>query len=85
MTREIKLPHHVQLRLSNSLAEGIDNWRRIQRDIPSRSEAIRRLTATGIQAEPILKDLLAFLEMHGDPDDAETRANVERLRGIVSE
>jgi len=39
----------------------------------------------GIESSPIIKEMLAFLEDHGDPDDAENRAQVERLRGIVSE
>lgn len=43
MARETNLPHHIQLRLSESLARRIDDWRRTSSDIPTRSEAIRRL------------------------------------------
>lgn len=67
------------------MLDALDAYRASLRPIPSRPEALRRLAMIGIEANPILKDLLAFLEMHGDPADAETRANVERLRGIVSE
>ncbi|WP_409945109.1 ribbon-helix-helix domain-containing protein [Sphingobium yanoikuyae] len=43
MARQTNLPNLVQLRLPDDLAKGIDNWRREQDDIPTRSEAIRRL------------------------------------------
>ena len=33
----------VQLRMSSRMFEAIDDWRRKQDDLPSRSEAIRRL------------------------------------------
>lgn len=33
----------VTLRFPQDLLDAIDNWRRTQKDIPSRTEAIRRL------------------------------------------
>jgi hypothetical protein len=36
-------PVAVQLRLTEPQAASIDDWRRLQPDLPSRSEAIRRL------------------------------------------
>ncbi|WP_169728330.1 ribbon-helix-helix protein, CopG family [Geminicoccus roseus] len=49
--RPTKLPHLVQLRLPDELAAAIDGWRRDQQDIPTRSEAIRRLIESGLKAE----------------------------------
>jgi metal-responsive CopG/Arc/MetJ family transcriptional regulator len=43
MARETNLPLLVQLRLPDDLGAAIDQWRREQSDIPTRSEAIRRL------------------------------------------
>lgn len=48
MARETKLPNLVQLRLSDDLARQIDDFRRQQADIPTRSEAIRRLVERGL-------------------------------------
>ena len=44
----------IQLRVEPSHAKAIDEWRRMQIDIPGRSEAIRRLTliALGKAAKP---------------------------------
>lgn len=43
MKRPVTLPQLIQLRLSDDLAKRIDDWRRKQDDLPTRSEAIRRL------------------------------------------
>ena len=51
MARVISLPQLVQLRLSNELAKAIDDWRRTEEDIPTRSEAIRRLVELGLKAK----------------------------------
>lgn len=48
MARETALPNHVQLRLSDQQSRAIDDWRRKQSDIPTRSEAIRRLVEKGL-------------------------------------
>lgn len=48
MARQTNLPHLVQLRLPDELATGIDEWRRVQPDIPTRSEAVRRLIASAL-------------------------------------
>lgn len=50
MTREVTLPNLVQVRLSDDTAKAIDDWRRKQDDIPTRSEAIRRLVEKGLRA-----------------------------------
>ena len=41
----------VQLRLTDAQASAIDNWRRTETDIPSRSEAIRRLVEEALKAK----------------------------------
>ena len=38
----------VEIRLDRSFLKTVDNWRRKQRDIPSRAEAIRRLAERGL-------------------------------------
>ncbi|MCC7267877.1 MAG: ribbon-helix-helix protein, CopG family [Caulobacteraceae bacterium] len=48
--RETKLPQLVQVRLPDDLAGKIDAWRRAQADIPTRSEAIRRLLDAALNA-----------------------------------
>jgi len=48
MARETTLPQLVNLRLSDPLSKAIDDWRRKQTDIPTRSEAIRRLVEKGL-------------------------------------
>jgi Arc/MetJ-type ribon-helix-helix transcriptional regulator len=41
----------VQVRLNDSELEAIENWRRSQRKIPSRSEVMRILLQRALQAE----------------------------------
>jgi hypothetical protein len=48
MARQTNFPHLVRLRLSDELATGIDEWRRAQPDIPTRSEAVKRLIASAL-------------------------------------
>jgi hypothetical protein len=38
----------VEMRLDTSFLKTVDNWRRKQRDLPSRAEAIRRLAERGL-------------------------------------
>lgn len=46
-----KLDQRIQLVASKQFNEVVDEWRRDQPDLPSRSEAIRRLVHRGIEAE----------------------------------
>jgi nitrogen regulatory protein PII len=46
-----KLDQRIQLVASNEFSQVIDEWRRGQSDLPSRSEAIRRLVELGIRYE----------------------------------
>ena len=39
-----------QMRASAEFLRRIDDWRRVQADLPSRSEAIRRLIQLGLEA-----------------------------------
>lgn len=45
-------PVAVQLRLTEAQAVAIDDWRRQEPDLPSRSEAIRRLVEFAILKAP---------------------------------
>ena len=53
MKRPTLLPQLIQLRLSDDLGKAIDDWRRKQDDIPTRSEAIRRLIELGLPGRNI--------------------------------
>lgn len=46
-----KLDQRIQLVASKEFNDEVDGWRRTQADLPSRSEAIRRLVRLGIEAE----------------------------------
>ena len=46
-----KLDQRIQLVASSSFGRDVDEWRRGQQDLPSRSEAIRRLVYLGLQHE----------------------------------
>jgi nitrogen regulatory protein PII len=46
-----KLDQRIQLVASSSFGRDVDEWRRTQQDLPSRSEAIRRLVYLGLQHE----------------------------------
>jgi hypothetical protein len=41
----------LQMRVSSSFLKSVDEWRRRQPDLPSRSEAIRRLVELGLKAK----------------------------------
>lgn len=43
--------HNLMTTISGEFLVMLDNWRREQPDLPSRTEAIRRLTAAGLEAE----------------------------------
>lgn len=45
------LDQRVQLVASKAQIRTVDEWRRRQPDLPSRSEAIRRLIEAGLKAE----------------------------------
>jgi hypothetical protein len=40
-----------QMRVSDEFIAKIDEWRRLQPDIPGRTEAIRRLVEIGLEAD----------------------------------
>lgn len=73
----------VMVRLSPSNIDDIDHYRAALRPIPTRPETVRRLVALGLAADPIIRELLAFLEQSGDDADPATQAWVEKLREIV--
>jgi hypothetical protein len=47
----VKKTENFNMRVSPDFTETIDNWRRRQRDIPARAEAIRRLVELALLAE----------------------------------
>jgi hypothetical protein len=61
------LDQRLQLVISKSQISTIDEWRRHQPDLPSRSEAIRRLIEAGLTAKPATDD-------SGTPDGSEPRS-----------
>lgn len=77
------LDQRVQIVASTAWLREIDGWRRRQEGLPSRSEAIRRLTGVGLKAEPLLKQLLAWMEASPAADDV--RASIEDLRKMLGE
>ncbi len=46
-----KLDQRIQLVASQEFSQTVDDWRRTQADLPSRSEAIRRLVQLGLRYE----------------------------------
>lgn len=72
-----------QMRASEEWLRDLDDWRRTQTDIPARAEAIRRLVAAGIAAQPIMAELLAYLETQGDPNDPDVRRSIEALKAAL--
>ena len=69
-----------QMRASEGWLRSLDDWRRKQADIPARAEAIRRLVAVGIASEPIMAELLAYLEAQDVNNDPEVRRAIDQLR-----
>lgn len=49
MKEEEKLNQRLQIVASKKIVVAIDEWRREQYDLPSRSEAIRRLVEKGLK------------------------------------
>ncbi len=41
-----------QMRTTDEFWRGVDDWRRLQPDMPNRAEAVRRLVAIGLRADP---------------------------------
>jgi hypothetical protein len=46
------LDQRLQLVISKGQISAVDDWRRVQPDLPSRSEAIRRLIEAGLSVQP---------------------------------
>jgi len=51
----------VLVRFASALLDSVDSWRRIQKDLPTRPEAIRRLVEEALAKEKIRNK--------GDPHD----------------
>jgi hypothetical protein len=48
MPRRTELNHTFQMRVDPAFIKTVDDWRRLQPDLPSRAEAIRRLVNLAI-------------------------------------
>jgi hypothetical protein len=57
----LKNDRQLQMRVSADFLRTIDDWRRKQPDLPSRTEAIRRLIERGVKA-PVKLDKGATLD-----------------------
>ena len=51
MSDDEKRDNRIPIMMSDSDVAAIDAWRRKQEDLPSRSEAIRRLVELGLKAK----------------------------------
>lgn len=72
----------LHMMITRSEEEAIDAWR-YGAKVPSRSEAVRRLVAIGLQAEPLLRQLLAWIEL--SPTADEVQASIKDLRKMLEE
>ncbi|MEI6560070.1 MAG: hypothetical protein WCO00_16860 [Rhodospirillaceae bacterium] len=69
-----------QMRTDGDFLVRLDDWRRHQPDIPSRAEAVRRLTAAGLRFSDLfahfgaLRDLMDTVYTSGRLTDTERRA-----------
>jgi hypothetical protein len=43
-------PETLQMRVNRAFLETLDEWRRLQPDLPSRTESVRRLVEIGVKA-----------------------------------
>lgn len=60
----------LNLRLTSDIIEQIDEWRKNQKDIPNRQEAVRRLLKVGIATYSMIKPLRDRL-VHSHPSPLE--------------
>jgi len=49
----VQKTERIELRLEPHLVEALDEWRRQQKDLPNRSEALRRMVTAA--TDPLLK------------------------------
>jgi hypothetical protein len=52
VTIDLMKDQRIPVMMSSEEVEAIDDWRRKHPDLPSRSEAIRRLVELGLKAKP---------------------------------
>lgn len=66
MSDDEKLDQRIQLVASASFGRDVDEWRRTQQDLPSRSEAIRRLVYLGLvhEEEHPMRMITAIIRPH---------------------
>ncbi|HYH39928.1 MAG TPA: hypothetical protein VD860_17030 [Azospirillum sp.] len=71
-------PEKFQMRVSPEFLEHIDEWRRGQKDIPPRAEAIRRLVTLGLNHRPMLLAAASALKAMGRLADRDDLTQEER-------
>lgn len=57
---EMDKRHNFQMRTDDRFLEKLDEWRRLQPDLPSRAEAIRRLVDRGLAFDAARDCVLAY-------------------------
>lgn len=77
----------LQMVITPSQVAEIDAWRKVQADLPSRSEAIRRLVELALKGERFLLDLRAMLlQLAADADhDPKIDDHISELDAILGE
>ena len=83
MAKETLYPIKKLVSLTEDQAAQVSDFRFSAR-LNSENEAIRRLIGIGLGAEPLLRDLIAWLDS-GPFQDAETQALVARLKEVLGE
>jgi hypothetical protein len=77
----------LQMRVSAAYLKSIDDWRRLQPDLPSRSEAIRRLTAIALRGPALSSEAAHDLKKSRLSNAAiglKLGRSGERLRKVLS-
>ncbi|MDE1150293.1 MAG: hypothetical protein PW843_27405 [Azospirillaceae bacterium] len=78
----MKKTENFNMRVSPDFTEIIDGWRRRQRDIPARAEAIRRLVEAALVAgeyEQVAAQAFDLLERIADAGSLDDRMKAEAL------
>ncbi len=68
-------------RLQPNMLAILDSWILSQPDKPSRPEALRQLTATGLAVTPVIAELLDYFQ--SIPPDPKLDSTIKKLRGIL--
>jgi hypothetical protein len=70
----------ILVRLPPAQADAIDEWRRAEKDIPSRPEAIRRLVTEALAKAPVRPEIVEHTDAGPPPAD---NANLDGVRRAI--